>query len=164
MISGWETLHRLVRPDIMQGLNEMFQGDRLARAAGQKAAVVPVTDSNPLVPSALPSADSFEFFTGWGAKLEGKWKNEVTVRSLEACRAYDPSLFIARIAPTPLLMLVAKNDCVTPTDIALSAFNRASEPKQLVLLEGGHFDAYADPAFAYSTGKQIEFLQQNLCS
>lgn len=162
MVNGWETSNRLIRPDIMPGLDEMWQKDRLARAAGQPAAVVPVSDANPLVPCALPSADSFAFFKEWEPKLEGKWKNEVTIRSLEACRAYDPSTFIARIAPTPLLMIVARKDCVTPTDIALNAYSRANEPKQLVMLDGGHFDAYAGANFTYSVGKQIEFLQHNL--
>jgi len=163
LVSGWETLNRLIRPDILPGMAEMFQGDRLARAAGQAPAMVPVTHSDPLVPSSLPSADSFAFFTKWEAKLEGKWKNEITLRSLEACRGYDPSLFINRISPTPLLMVVAENDGVTPADLALSAYARANEPKQFVILEGGHFDAYDDPVFSFSTDKQIEFLQKTLC-
>jgi len=163
MVSGWQTLDRLIRPDILPGIIEMFQADRLARAAGQSPATVPVVHSDPLVPSSLPSADSFEFFTEWESKLGGKWKNEITLRTLEACRAYDPSLFITRISPTPLLMLIAKKDGVTPTDLALSAYARANEPKQFVLLEGGHFDAYSDPVFSFSIDKQIEFLQENLC-
>ncbi|WP_428617188.1 hypothetical protein, partial [Shewanella sp.] len=42
----------------------------------------------------------------------------------------------------PLLMIVAENDTVTPTDIALSAYNNAREPKRLCLLPDGHFDPY----------------------
>lgn len=37
MVNGWETMGRLVRPDILPGLVQMFEGDRLARAAGQPA-------------------------------------------------------------------------------------------------------------------------------
>lgn len=115
------------------------------------------------MPSSLPSADAYQFFMEWEPKLQGKWVNEVTVRTLEACRAYDPSLHISRISPTPLLMLIADHDCVTPTDIALSAYARANEPKEYVLLPGGHFDAYVDPVFTYSVSKQIAFLQKTLC-
>ena len=35
-----------------------------------------------------------------------------------------------------------KIDVVCPTDLALAAFNRAGEPKQLELYPGGHFSAY----------------------
>ena len=161
MVNGWENFHRLIRPDFVASLNAMFQGDRQARAGCHKAATIPVVDANPLQPSALPSADSYEFFTAWEAK--SVWKNEVTIRSIEAFRAYDPSDHIAHIAPTPLLMVVADNDCVTPTDLALSAYARALEPKQLVILPGGHFDAYREPNISHSIGEQIEFLQRTLC-
>jgi len=163
MTSGWETMGRLVRADMLPGLTQMFEVDRLARASGQKAMTVPVCHDNPLVPSSLPSADAYKFFIEWESKLQGKWINEVTVRSLEACRAHNPSLHISRISPTPLLMLIADNDCVTPTDLALSAYNRANEPKEYVLLPCGHFDAYVDPIFSYSIGKQVEFLKKTLC-
>lgn len=162
MVSGFETLLRLIRPDLIPGINAMFAGDRLARAAGNAAATVPVSDANPLVPSSLPSAEAFAFYTEWESKLEGKWKNEVTVRSLEASRAFDPVSFIERIAPVPLLMVVAREDVTTPVDITLAAYQKAREPKQLVLLPGGHFEVYSGPNFALSSSKQIEFLQENL--
>jgi hypothetical protein len=40
--------------------------------------MLPVVDENPMAPSALPTADSYTFFTAWGKK--SNWKNEVTVR------------------------------------------------------------------------------------
>ena len=40
------------------------------------------------------------------------------------------------------MMIVAENDMPTPTDHAIETFGRAREPKQLVILPGGHFDAY----------------------
>jgi fermentation-respiration switch protein FrsA (DUF1100 family) len=39
-------------------------------------------------------------------------------------------------------MIVGDADVVCPTDLALSAFNRAREPKRLELYHGGHFSAY----------------------
>ncbi|CAD6455462.1 460eccdf-58ac-4672-b086-95b556afbbb7-CDS [Sclerotinia trifoliorum] len=76
MVSGWETLLRLIRPDLMPSINAMFAGNRLARAAGQAVATVSVSDANPLIPSSLPSAEAFAFYTELELKLEGKWKNE----------------------------------------------------------------------------------------
>ena len=40
-------------------------------------------------------------------------------------------------------MITMDNDTVTPTDEILSAYNRALEPKRLVILKGGHCDLYA---------------------
>jgi len=61
-------------------------------------------------------------------------------------------------------MTVAENDVLTPTDLALEAYSRALEPKQLQLLPGGHFDAYSGPNFEKNSGVQVEFLRKNLCS
>ena len=46
--------------------------------------------------------------------------------------------------PHALLMCVAANDVLTVADLAIDAFERAREPKQLAIMPGGHFDAYVD--------------------
>ena len=53
--------------------------DRHSRAKGEKPVVIPVVDENPLAQSALPSPDSYVFFSGWEKK--SSWKNEVTAKS-----------------------------------------------------------------------------------
>jgi fermentation-respiration switch protein FrsA (DUF1100 family) len=54
----------------------------------------------------------------------------------------EPGIWITRVSPTPLLMVVALSDAVTVTDLALAAYERALEPKRLQLIPGGHFDPY----------------------
>ena len=39
-------------------------------------------------------------------------------------------------------MLVADHDHIAVTDLALKAYERALEPKRLVMIKGGHFDPY----------------------
>ncbi|MER6573095.1 hypothetical protein ABT288_44895 [Streptomyces sp. NPDC001093] len=39
-------------------------------------------------------------------------------------------------------MIVGEQDTVTLTDTGLAAYDRALEPKQLVMLPGGHFAPY----------------------
>ncbi|KAF2232072.1 Esterase/lipase [Viridothelium virens] len=161
-VDGWANFHRLVRPDFVPGMNQLFQDDRLARAAGKPAGVIPVVDADAHKPSALPTPDSFEFFTAWAEK--SNWKNEVTVKSIEAFREYNPSAHIHHVSPTPLLMTIAENDTLTPTDISLEAYSRAFEPKRLHILKGGHFDGYSGPNFEKNSMVQAEFLRENLCS
>ncbi|MER5519805.1 hypothetical protein [Streptomyces sp. NPDC002763] len=56
----------------------------------------------------------------------------------------DPDHWIDQIAPTSLTMLVATGDTVAPTDLALRAYERALEPKELVLIPTGPFDPCLD--------------------
>ncbi len=41
--------------------------------------MLPIVDEDPLKPSALPTADSYKFFTAWAKKSD--WKNECTVKT-----------------------------------------------------------------------------------
>ena len=84
--------------------------------------------------------------------------------SVECLRGYSPSHQIQNITPTPLLMVVMNRDTITPTDLALKAYAQAIEPKELSLLSGGHFDAYAGPLLAQNAGKQADFLSKTLCA
>jgi fermentation-respiration switch protein FrsA (DUF1100 family) len=84
--------------------------------------------------------------------------------SIEAFREYEPAAHIAHISPTPLLMTVAQHDRLTLTDLALKAYARALEPKELNILKGGHFDGYSGPYFEGNAGRQVEFLKKTLCA
>jgi fermentation-respiration switch protein FrsA (DUF1100 family) len=162
LISGWETLQRLIRPDFMPSLTTMFAADRAARFAGHTPATIPVIDSNPLAQSALPTADSYEFLSAWEKK--SPWKNVTTVRSVEALRAYNPAHLIHCISPTPLLMIVQDGDVLVPLDLSLKAYAQALEPKELLILKGGHFEAYEKPNVDVSIARQVEVLKRSLCT
>ncbi len=56
----------------------------------------------------------------------------------------EPGIHIGRISPTPLLMIVADRDLLTPTDLCLEAYQRALPPKRLLMLAGGHFTPYIE--------------------
>jgi len=90
------------------------------------------------------------------------WRNEVTLRSAEMSREYEPGTWVARISPTPLLMIVASQDTLTPTDLALEAYNRALEPKRLIMLPGGHFDPYTGAGFEASSTVARDWFVQHL--
>jgi uncharacterized protein len=54
----------------------------------------------------------------------------------------EPVSYLPYVSPTPLLMLVAVGDHLVPSELAIAAYDQAHEPKKLVILPGGHFDAY----------------------
>lgn len=86
---------------------------------------------------------------------------EVTLRSLEMAREYEPGTWVYRIGPTPLLMIVADQDTLTPTDLALAAYERALHPKKLLLLKGSHFVPYVEQ-FEKSSGAAVAWFQEHL--
>jgi hypothetical protein len=171
LVSGFLEIQRLVRPDFMGGLLANLDADREARFAGKEPALLPVVAADPLAPSALPTLDSFEWFTKTGETRAPSWRNEVTLRSLDMIREYEPEVYIDRVAPTPLCMVVAADDVLTPTDMALAAYEKAREPKRLVILPGGHFDAYVTepigdhvnrPGFNVASTAARDFLVEHL--
>jgi fermentation-respiration switch protein FrsA (DUF1100 family) len=142
LVSGHDNLRALVRADFIAGFREMFDADRLARFEGKAPAMVPVVAEDPLGASALPTADSWQWFTETGNTRAPSWRNEVTLRSVEMFTEYEPITYLPYISPVPLLLLVAAGDHLVPSELAIAAYDRAHEPKKLVIMPGGHFDAY----------------------
>jgi cephalosporin-C deacetylase-like acetyl esterase len=166
-ISGWESTLRRVPPQEMAERRRAFDADRRERFHGRSPKLVPMVVSPGEGGTASHgSADSWEFFTGHNAPAEDqwrfrKWRNEITLRSLELYSEYEPGSFIERIAPTPLLMIVGDADVVCPADLCLGAFNRAREPKRLELYPGGHFSAYTDQ-FERTAGVATAWFAEHL--
>ncbi|MCA0341895.1 MAG: hypothetical protein LCH99_19485, partial [Proteobacteria bacterium] len=126
-----------------------FDADRLARFEGKEPAMIPVTwEADPAEPCALPTTDTHDFFLGPMRERATTWRNEVTLRSVEMFLDYEPGAYLPLISPTPLLLVVAGQDHLTPADLTLAAFEDAREPKKLVVLPCGHFEAYVDEGFA----------------
>ncbi|MBE3604458.1 alpha/beta hydrolase [bacterium] len=144
LVSGSRNLKRLIRADMIAEVRRQFDADREARFRGAPPAMMPVVAANPLDPAALPTADSWEWFTATAKLRAPAWRNEVTLRTVEMLGEYEPGDYIARISPTPLLMIVAANDHLAVADEAFAAYSRALEPKSILILSGGHFDAYVN--------------------
>ncbi|MFL5288137.1 MAG: alpha/beta hydrolase [Rhodopila sp.] len=161
LVSGWQNFRRLVRADMLGPLQTLLHADRESRAAGGAPGMIPVVAEDPAAPAALPTADSHQFFTATGADRAPGWRNEVTLRSIEYGFGYEPGTYIGMISPTPLLLIVGLQDHLTVADLAIAAYERALEPKRLVLLPGGHFDAYIE-MFEQSAGPAIEWFRTHL--
>ena len=163
LISGYDNSRRLVRADHLAGLRAAFDADRAARYVGQPPAMIPVcyTD-DPAEPCALPTADTHDFFLGPILERATTWRNEVTLRSVEMFTEYEPGDYLPRISPTPLMMVVAAGDHLTVSDLSLAAYGRANEPKRLLVLPVGHFEAYVGDAFRVSAPAQRDWFLMHL--
>jgi fermentation-respiration switch protein FrsA (DUF1100 family) len=161
MVSGHDNVRALVRADLIAGFRNAFEGDRQNRYTGGAPAMVPVVSENPMVAAALPTADSWQWFTETAADRAPSWRNEVTVRSVEMFTEYEPATYLPWISPTPLLMLVAREDHLTPAELAIAAFQRANEPRKLMIMPGGHFDAYVK-GFEVSSSAARDWFTEHL--
>jgi fermentation-respiration switch protein FrsA (DUF1100 family) len=153
-ISGFQAALRRVSPEHVPALRAKFDADRAARFRGEPATVVPLISVEPGGQATQESADSLEIL-----RVQA-FRNEVTLRSLEMAREYEPGFYVPRISPTPLLMIVAAEDQVTPPDLALEAFERALQPKRLLLLPGGHYAAYLQKFREASVAARDFFSEQ----
>jgi fermentation-respiration switch protein FrsA (DUF1100 family) len=161
LVEGWANAQRLMRPDVFAEFIEALAQDRAQRYIEGSGASVPVVAPEG-EPSALPTPESYEWFTHTGQSIALNWRNEVSLESMEAFLEYNPAANIHLISPTPLLMIVARDDTLTPTDLAIAAYERALEPKSLVIMEGKHFDAYTEPGLSLSAPPAVEWFELHL--
>jgi dienelactone hydrolase len=161
LASGSRNLKRLIRADLMAEVRKQFDADREARFKGAAPLMMPVVAEDPMAPAALPTADSWKWFTETGRTRASAWRNEVTLRTVEMLGEYEPGDYIARISPTPLLMLIAAGDHLAIAEEAFIAFNHALEPKRILVLKGGHFDAYVDD-FERASSAARDWLVEHL--
>lgn len=143
LVNGLRIVQRTLSARKLKGMREGFHADRHARFLGEQPARIPVVSNNG-APSAMPTADSYDFMINVAGKQTKTWINEVTVRSVEMFTEYNPAAFASLVSPTPLLMIVALEDQLAIVDLALEAFDNAREPKSFLALDGGHFEPYVN--------------------
>jgi fermentation-respiration switch protein FrsA (DUF1100 family) len=158
-ISGYQQSLRRVAPDLVPALEESFAEDERRQFGGAPPATQAVVSADPSVPAAYRSPDAVAFYTQ--PVPEGVWENTMTLRSTRAARMYEPGTWIARVSPTPLLMIVGLHDTVTVTDLALDAYEHALQPKKLVTIDGGHFDPYL-ARFDEASGAAVAWFTEHL--
>jgi hypothetical protein len=128
---------RRVSPDATPALEHAFNEDERGCLRGELPRREAVVSGDLTVPAAYRSPDAIDFYLQ--PVPEGLWKNEVTLRSTRAARMYEPGIWVSRVSPTPLLMIVARDDKLTIADLALAAYERA--------LDGLHERTISSPTF-----------------
>jgi hypothetical protein len=158
-VSGYEQGLRRVSPEALPALEHAFADDERGQLRGDPPRRQAVVSSDPGALAAYRSQDAIDFYLQ--PVSAGLWDNEITLRSTRAARMYEPGAWISRISPTPLLMIVARDDRLTVTDLALAAYERALEPKRLALIPGGHFGPYLDQ-FPLAEAAATAWFQEHL--
>lgn len=131
------------RPEQRRKLLELQDRDREARFLGEPPMMIKAVSDDPGEPCVMPGADAYAYFMEQ-AKSAPSWRNEVTLRSVDLARSCENAAFLPYISPTPLMMIIALDDELAPSELSIAAFHAANEPKKLVLLPGHHFTPYVD--------------------
>ncbi|KJK14151.1 peptidase S15 [Burkholderiaceae bacterium 16] len=161
IVSGYEQSLRRVPPDARAAQQALFNEDERAQLRGEPPMLQRVVSLDPAVRAVYRSKDMMEFHDAFEIPDGVEHSEFVTIRSSRLSQMYEPGQWIPRIGPKPLLMVVAENDVVTPTDLALAAYERAVEPKRLQIIGGGHFDAYRKE-FEASSSAALRWYQTHL--
>lgn len=156
----WDTYFEGMPAEQRNGALAWAAADRAERVASGKvnyiAVAAPVDQ-----PSWWPLQEWYESFMDL-SKNAPSWSNKITVGSFDTHITYAPTGAIHRIAPTPFLMIVARYDIITPTAAQTQAFERAREPKKLVVVPGRHFDAYHGPKHEQFALPALEWFKTHL--
>ena len=159
IISGIEQGKRRTTPDMIPVLEYFLTDDERSQFKGNPAKYMAVVSDDKSQRAAYYAPEVIDFYLQ--PMPQHKWENKVTIRSAFWSRMYEPGGFISLISPTPLLMIVADNDSVTLTDVELAAYERALQPKELLLIKGGHFDPYIKQ-FEEAASAALAWFNQHL--
>jgi hypothetical protein len=145
-VGAWPFLLESLGPEVVHGICARMAEDRLKRYRTQTETFLPVV-APPGQPAALGAPDAQDFFEQQTPGADSTWINQVTVRSMERLIEYHPADAVELIAPTPLLLVAAERDALIPLAAVRKVFERAGEPKRLVVLPCRHFEVYPDGPF-----------------
>ncbi|EXF76928.1 X-Pro dipeptidyl-peptidase protein [Colletotrichum fioriniae PJ7] len=127
---------------------------RIAEARGAQPSMIRITDVFP---------EAKEYYES-PSNRHPRCTNEQLSRSMELALNYDSYAFIELIAPRPLLLISATipQQAFNTAPYIKAAYERASKPKTLVLIEGArHIDLYSNAS--QSGPALVEFMSRWLC-
>ena len=162
LISGYENILRLAPSAALKDIRAMIDDDRRAQAGGAAPGLAPICAADPSEPHLFPGRRTYDYYHSHkAANPDMAWENKVTIQSVQYLLEFDVTPWLERVAPTPMLMIVAADDISTPTDIALRAYNRALDPKKLLIVPGDHYGSYLE-AFDQTSATARDWFAEHL--
>jgi fermentation-respiration switch protein FrsA (DUF1100 family) len=165
-IAGRENVLRMGGEQALAAFGAMLEDERATVLdGGAPSRVTFARRSDDATPGfALFSDDvSADYFTSSPDGGSATWDNTFTLRSIGYAQEYDVRPLARLVSPTPLLMVVARHDAAMPTDLAVEFYDAALEPKELVVMEGGHHGVYpAGEAFGQAMDVATRWFDKHL--
>jgi fermentation-respiration switch protein FrsA (DUF1100 family) len=88
---------------------------------------------------------------------------KIPLEYIDETLSFHPEWVVAQISPRPLLLIAAGNDRLVPPEDCRALFDKAGEPKKLVVLPCvGHYEVYAKPAFDAVMRETVDWFGRHL--
>lgn len=158
--SGFTNFLRRTLPANRKAVLDLQNADREARFLGRSPAMIKAVSNVPGEACVMPGPDAYKYFTEQ-AKHAPNWRNEVTLRSVDNTRGLENDAYVQHISPTPLMMILALEDELAPPDLSIAMYEKALEPKKLVLIPGHHFTPY-EQEFALTSNEARDWFTRHL--
>ena len=153
---GARWMRSVRRPDEWADLLEASQKDRNQRVMTGKSAMAPRDEI--LLPDRQSAALSSAARSNNPNAL-----SELPLEYIDETLQFHPEWVVKHISPRPLLLISAGNDRLVPPEDCQSLYDKAKDPKKLVVLPGvGHYEVYTKPAFDVIMRETITWLKKYL--
>lgn len=153
--SGKEWLRSMRREYEWIGLQQRLDADRKKRVLEGKGEMVrPREDLMVVTPERVQTAVKKD--------VDSRIPELVPLRCAEAIIEFTPENYVAAISPRAILFISTEGDAVTPEDQTFRMYEKAGQPKKLILQkESSHYKAY-DQYFDKVTPQIIDWYNRYL--
>lgn len=153
--SGRDWLHSMRREYEWIALQQRLDADRKKRVLEGKGEMVsPREDLMVVTPERLQTAVKKD--------VDSRIPERVPLRCAEAIIEFIPENYVAAISPRAVLFISTEGDAVTPEDQTFRLYEKAGQPKKLIIQkETSHYKAY-DQYFDQVTPQIIDWYNRYL--
>ncbi len=161
-VNGVATQERQMDLEMMKAIMVQVGQDRVQRYKTGSLATYKTAWGKPGDDVLLPVEEAFNFYMNAQRTVAPNFENQITVQSLENLIEYNPDFAIHLASPTAVLIVHAKKD-VIPVDLVQEVYERAKEPKKIVVYDCIHTDLYdKEPWVTQSSTEAIEWFKKYL--
>ena len=153
---GERWMRSVRRPDEWFDLLDRSAADRVRRTMDGESELV---DRNEIL---LPDRQSAELAAAARRNVPSAL-NTLPLEYVDETLGFHPEWVVDRIAPRPVLFITTDDDRLVPPEESRALYEKAGEPKKLVVLEGyGHYEVYAEPAFSEVMRETVAWFREHL--
>jgi dipeptidyl aminopeptidase/acylaminoacyl peptidase len=154
--NGARWMRSVRRPDEYFDLLERSAADRARRVSTGQSELVERSDI------LIPDRQSAELAAAARRLVPGAIDN-IPLEYVDDTLGFNPEWVVHQIAPRPVLFITTDNDRLVPPDESRALFERAGEPKRLVVLKGfGHYEVYTGDALRQVMEATLAWYREHL--